>query len=58
MPVQDVVEDSAPTRHALRVDWFRREPGGGTIFVLPAKDENADLAPVAERTDAGGVMHD
>lgn len=58
MPVQGVVEDSAPMRHAVRVDWFRREPGGGTIFVLPARDEYADLPPVAERTDADGVMHD
>lgn len=58
MPVQGVVEDSAPTKHAVRVDWFRREPGGGTIFVLPARDENADLPSVAERTDAGSVMHD
>ncbi|HEV7830294.1 MAG TPA: hypothetical protein VGP04_15910 [Pseudonocardiaceae bacterium] len=42
----------------MRVDWFRREPGGGTIFVLPATGEDADLQQVAERTDAGGVMHD
>ncbi|MCU1610573.1 MAG: hypothetical protein QOH09_660 [Pseudonocardiales bacterium] len=58
MPVQGVAEVNAPTRHAVRVDWFRREPGGGTIFVLPATGEDADLQQVAERTDAGGVMHD
>lgn len=36
MPMQGVASDSAPTKHSVRVEWFRREPGGSTIFVKPA----------------------
>jgi hypothetical protein len=32
------MQGSAPTRHSLRVDWFLRDPGGTTIFVLPGDD--------------------
>jgi hypothetical protein len=32
-------EDIAPTKRCVtRVDWFRRDPGGGTIFVKPTED--------------------
>jgi hypothetical protein len=37
MPAQRVAADSAPTKHSIRVEWFRRDPGG-TIFVKPARD--------------------
>jgi hypothetical protein len=32
------MQGSAPTRHSVRVDWFQRDPGGTTIFVLPEDD--------------------
>ncbi len=38
MAGQGTVEDSAPTKHSVRVDWFRRDPGGSTIFVMPGGD--------------------
>jgi hypothetical protein len=38
MAAQGVVEGSAATKHSVRVDWFRLEPGGTTIFVKPADD--------------------
>ncbi len=58
MPAQGVAEDSAPTRDAVRVDWFQRDPGGGTIFVVPARCEGAASQWVAEANDAGGATHD
>ena len=58
MPAQDLAEDSAPTRHAVRVDWFRREPGGGTIFVVPTRGEGTTPRPVTERNDVGGATYD
>lgn len=41
MAVQGIVEGSAPTKHSVRVDWFRRDPGGTTIFVVPAGGDGA-----------------
>ncbi len=38
MATQHVRDDSPQTRHSVRVDWFRREPGGTTIFVKPTDD--------------------
>lgn len=58
MPAQGVAQGSAATRHAVRVDWFRRDPGGGTIFVVPARNEGAPSQWVAEGNDAGGATHD
>lgn len=55
MAVQGVVEGSAPTKHSVRVEWFRHEPGGGTIFVKPADADGTAQRPVAGRavkTDA------
>jgi hypothetical protein len=43
MSAQGVVEDSAPAKHSMRVEWFRRDPGGGTIFVSSAR--NSDGTP-------------
>jgi hypothetical protein len=39
------VNDTAFTKRSItRVDWFQRDPGGGTIFVKPAgHDATADL---------------
>lgn len=58
MPAQGVAEDNVPTRHAVRVDWFRRDPGGGTIFVVPARGDGAASQWAAEDNDAGGATHD
>jgi hypothetical protein len=38
MTMRGVVEGSTPAKHSVRVDWFRRDPGGTTIFVLPGDD--------------------
>lgn len=57
MAVRGVVEDSAPTKHAVRVDWFHRDPGGGTIFVMPAGDDGAASQPIAERGDHTATNH-
>jgi hypothetical protein len=37
MTMQGIVEGGTPTRHSLRVEWFQRDPGGSTIFILPAE---------------------
>lgn len=34
---QDVRDDGS-VKHSVRVDWFRREPGGTTVFVKPSED--------------------
>ncbi|HEY6422621.1 MAG TPA: hypothetical protein VIY28_05095 [Pseudonocardiaceae bacterium] len=47
MAVQGTVEDSAPTKHSVRVDWFGRDPGGTTIFVTPVVGEGAHPQLVA-----------
>jgi hypothetical protein len=39
MAGQGVVDDMAPVKHSLRVDWFQRDPGGSTIFVAPAQED-------------------
>lgn len=46
MTVQGIVEGSAPTKHSVRVAWFRQDPGGGTIFVKPAGTDGAAQHPV------------
>ena len=39
-------------RHAQRVDWFQRDPGGTTIYVTPSTDDlDAQLAQ--RREDLG-----
>lgn len=42
------MQGSAPAKHSVRVDWFRRDPGGTTIFVLPA-DDGGTSQSVVER---------
>jgi hypothetical protein len=49
MAAQSIVEDGAPT-HSVRIEWFRRDPGGGTIFVKPIRDDSAAHTSV-ERTN-------
>ncbi|PZS37705.1 MAG: hypothetical protein DLM62_17800 [Pseudonocardiales bacterium] len=51
MTAQDIAEGNAPTNHSLRVNWFHREPGGSTIFVMPPAGDGAAAQPVAERDD-------
>lgn len=51
MAVQGMVGGSASTRHAVRVDWFGRDPSGGTIFVLPAGGDGAAPLPIPEHDD-------
>ncbi|MGH3907379.1 MAG: hypothetical protein ACRDTE_24870 [Pseudonocardiaceae bacterium] len=48
MAQQEVGEDSAPTEHSVRIDWFQRDPGGGTIFVKPAGDDSRAPQPIAD----------
>lgn len=48
MSTQGIEEGNAPAKHAVRVDWFQRDPGGTTIFVLPG-DDGVASQPVAER---------
>lgn len=57
MTVQGVVEGSASTRHAVRVDWFRRDPGGGTLFIMPAGSIGAAPPPIAERDNDATATH-
>jgi hypothetical protein len=54
MTAQDTAEGNAPTIHSLRVNWFHREPGGSTIFVMPPGDGVAAQA-VAERDDGAAT---
>lgn len=32
------------TPSLVRVEWFRREPGGSTLFVKPSLDEPASIS--------------
>lgn len=52
MAALGVVEDGAPTKHSVRVEWFRREPGGGTVFVKPAGSDSASTDGRAPYQDA------
>jgi hypothetical protein len=54
MTAQDIAE-GAPTTHSLRVNWFHREPGGSTIFVMPPDGDGVAAQPVAGRDDGGAT---
>lgn len=41
MAAQGIIEGGAPMRHVVRVDWFQRDPGGSTTFVMPAGVDGA-----------------
>jgi hypothetical protein len=47
------VKDDAPTKHAVSVTWFRRDPGGSTMFVIPATTDRAGAQPITEHSDCG-----
>jgi hypothetical protein len=52
-----IVEDSAPAKHAVRVNWFHREPGGSTIFVMPPDGDAATSQPITRRDDGAAAGH-
>ncbi len=56
MTGQDIAEGNAPLKHSLQVNWFHREPGGSTIFVLPSEGDGAAAQPVAERHDGAAYV--
>jgi hypothetical protein len=51
MTAQDIAECSAATTYSLRVNWFRREPGGTAIFIMPSDGDAATIQPITERDD-------
>lgn len=51
MTKQNIVKDSAPTKHAVRVEWFQHDPGGGTTFIVPPGGSAAK--PIVEERDSG-----
>lgn len=56
MGVHGIVEDDVlTTKHSVRVDWFQRDPGGGTIFVMPVPESGAaqSVGPRADEADGG-----
>ena len=41
--------DDVPARSLTRVEFFRREPGGGTLFLKPSEEQTiADPVDVAD----------
>lgn len=57
MTVQGILGNNAPTKHSVRVDWFGRDPGGGTIFVMPVDGDGAAAQPAAEHGDDAATHH-
>jgi hypothetical protein len=57
MAGQGTVKDSAPTKHSVRVDWFQRDPGGSTIFVMPG-DDGAAAQSVADHSNDTEAVDD
>lgn len=57
MALQGAVEDSALTKQVLRVDWFQRDPSGGTIFVIPVGSDGAAPLPIPEHDDDSVAAH-
>ena len=48
-------ENDVPPKHSVtRVNWFRRDPVGGTIFVKPAVAPASTRQAVSGCTDSGG----
>jgi len=41
MPTPEIGDDTSTKPSLTRVEWFRREPGGGTLFVKAAGEERA-----------------
>jgi hypothetical protein len=55
MSAQGAAEDSAPTKHSVRVEWFQRDPTGGTLFISPTYDGNIALAHSGEENAVEAV---
>jgi len=53
MTEQSMVENSAPTKHAVRIEWFQHDPVGGTIFVVPPA--NSVAKPVVDERGDGVI---
>lgn len=59
MAAQDIVENSAPTKptkHLVHVNWFERDPGGATIFVMPPRKDVATQQLIGE-DDTTSITH-
>lgn len=56
MAVRGITEDTAPTKHAVSVDWFRRDPGGSTIFVMPATPDGDTPQPATVDGDSAAAQ--
>ena len=54
MPVRSIVMDSSPAKHSVHVNWFQRDPGGGTLYVMPAP-ESCTPPHTVTRADEAGV---
>jgi len=58
MTAQDAVQRSAATTtHSLRVNWFRRDPGGTAIFIMPPDGDAATTHPITERDDGTAAAY-
>lgn len=47
MSAAEIRDDTTTEPSLIRVEWFRREPGGGTLFVKPVSDEHIDESSCA-----------
>ncbi len=57
MTAQDIADRSTATTHSLRVNWFRRDPGGTAIFIMPPDGDAATTHPITERDDDTAVAY-
>jgi len=55
MAAQGIAEDGAPTKHVVHVNWFGRDPGGATMFVLPST-EDAAASPQVVEPESGVIL--
>ena len=55
MAVYGIAKDGSPARHSIQVNWFQRDPGGGTICVIPVPESGPSQSAVtrADEADAG-----
>jgi hypothetical protein len=51
MAVPVIPDDASTSPSLVRVEWFKREPGGGTLFVKPSQAE----APAVAVADEAGT---
>jgi len=55
MTVRAFGENNVPLKYNVtRVNWFQREPGGGTVFVKPPVDTATGLQVQHSCTDPDG----